>query len=85
MYLITEFFPSIRNANYRDFDSNSQQPQKIGAETTKKRGGPKQTGEVKNKFREDDKMFIFTETWSGLDQLYNCQHPKYHLCDEMLK
>ena len=30
-------------------------------------------------------MFILIETWSRIDQLYNCQHPKYHLRDEKLK
>ena len=30
-------------------------------------------------------MFILIETWPRIDQLYNWQHPKYHLRDEKLK
>ena len=74
-----------RTANYSDFDSNSQQPQEIEAEPPKKRGHPKQNREANNQFWEDDEVFILIDTWSRLDQLYNCQHPKYHLRDEKLK
>ena len=64
---------------------STQQPQEIEEEPTKKRGRPKQKGEANNKFWEDDEVFILIETWSRIDQLYNCKHPKYHLRDEKLK
>ena len=34
---------------------------------------------------EDDKIFALIDAWSGIKQLINCKHPKYHLRDEKMK
>ena len=38
-----------------------------------------------NKEWEDGKMFALRDTYSGIEQLLNCKHPKYHLRDENMK
>ena len=30
-------------------------------------------------------IFALIDTWSGIKQLFNCKHPKYHLHDEKMK
>ena len=54
-------------------------------EIKKKRGRPRQKGEHGNKKWEDDKIFALMDAWSGIKQLLNMKHPKYHLHDEKMK
>ena len=34
---------------------------------------------------EDDGIFALIDSWSGIEQLFNCKHPKYHPHDEKIK
>ena len=54
-------------------------------EIKKNRGQPRQKQESGNKEWEDDKIFALIDTWSGIKQLFNCKHPKYHLRDEKMR
>ena len=54
-------------------------------EIKKKRGEPRQKGESGNKEWEDDEIFVLIDAWSGIEQLFHCKHPKYHLRDENMK
>ena len=50
-----------------------------------KRGWPRQKGESGNKKWEDDEIFALIDAWSGIGQLFNWKHLKYHLLDEKMK
>ena len=45
----------------------------------------RQKGESDNKEWEDNEIFALIDAWSGIEQLFNCKHPKYHLRDEKMK
>ena len=34
---------------------------------------------------EVDGIFALIDSWSGIEQLFNCKHPKYHPHDEKIK
>ena len=46
--------------------------------------GPRQKGRVAIKV-EDDGILALIDSWSGIEQLFNCKHPKYHPHDEKIK
>ena len=88
LLLLVSNFNLHRNTNgecYKDPVDETTDTTESKVEITKKRGRPRQKGESGNKEWEDDEFFTLTGTWSGIEQLFNCKHPKYYLRDEKMK
>ena len=81
-------FTLHRNTNgesYSNLVDETTDTTESEVEIKRKRGQPRQKYESGNKEWEDDKIFDLIDTWSGIKQLFNCKHPKYHLHDEKMK
>ena len=86
LLLLVSNFNLHRNTNgesYSNLVDETTDTTKV--EIKKKRGQPRQKQESSNKEWEDDKIFALIDTWSGIKQLFNWKHPKYHLRDEKMK
>ena len=88
LLLLVSNFTLHRNTigeSYKDLVDETTDTTESEVEITKKRGRPRQNGESGNKEWEDDEIFTLTGAWSGIEQLFNCKHPKYYLRDEKMK
>ena len=87
LLLLVSNFTLYRNTNgesYNDLVCGTTDTTESEVEIKKKRGWHRKKEESGNK-EWDDKIFALIDAWSGIEQLFNCKHLKYHLRVKKMK
>ena len=87
MLLVSNFtlHRNTNGENYDDIVDETTDTMESEVEVKKQRGQPRRNWKNGNKEWEDDEIFALIDAWSGIKQLFNCKHLKYHLCDQKMK